>query len=92
MIVLHLRELLFCHKSAGKKTDLKGQCHEIFDSDSNVTTDANLDWESGFGQAKLVLKNGKKEKTYCLKSSLLSWRIFLELECPLKGFKKTYGI
>jgi hypothetical protein len=42
------------------------------------------------GRPKLFPKNGKNHEFLCLKSSLLGWRLLLEPECPLLGFKKTY--
>ncbi len=42
------------------------------------------------GGSKLSRKKGKI-KISSLKSSLLGWILLLEPECPLSGFKKTYG-
>jgi hypothetical protein len=53
----------------------------------------DTDRESGSGSRyanKIVPHERKILSNFILKSSLLGWRLLLEPECPLKGFKKTY--
>jgi hypothetical protein len=58
-------------------------CSSVSDLDVDSNGPADPGWESGFRQAKLSPKKGKKEDNSCLKSSLLGWRLLLESECPL---------